>query len=65
MKYTPREQKTNVNVTPTSPLREFFVLTAGLLAIIVGVYFLLGFAVDLLVPRISPELERKLWPFVC
>jgi Zn-dependent protease with chaperone function len=60
MKYTPRLPKSNVNVTPTSMLREFFVLTLSLAAIIVTVYLLLGFAVDLIVPRISTDLETKM-----
>jgi len=60
MKYRAREPEFNVNVTPTSPLREFFVLTGGLLAIVVGIYLLLGLTVDLIVPHISPELEKKM-----
>lgn len=60
MKYTARQPKTNVNVTPTSPLKEFFVLTVGLIGIIVGVYMVLGLAVDLIVPHISPDLEKKM-----
>lgn len=60
MKYTPREPESNVNVTPTSPLREFFVLTGGLLGLVVGVYLLLGLAVDLIVPHISTDLEGKM-----
>lgn len=65
MKYTPRRLKTNVNITPTSPLKELAVLVGGLLAIGIGVYVLLGFAVDLIAPRISIELEKKLaTPFI-
>ena len=60
MKYTPRRLKTNVNVTPTSPLKDLVVLVGGLLAIGVGIYVLLGFAVDLIAPRISIDLEKKL-----
>jgi predicted Zn-dependent protease len=41
-------------------LREFFVLTLSLAAIIIAVYLLLGFAVDLIVPRISTDLETKM-----
>ena len=44
MKYTARQPKTNVNVTPTSPLREFFILSGGLVIIVVSLYFLLGLA---------------------
>ena len=65
MKYTPRRLKTNVNISPTSPLKELIVLVGGLLVIGIGVYVLLGFAVDLIVPRISNELEEKIaYPFV-
>ena len=65
MKYTPRQAEFNVNVTPTSPLREFFVLTAGLLGIVVAVYLLLGLAVDLIVPRLSMDLEQQMaTPFI-
>jgi len=60
MKYTPRQPAINVNVTPTSPLKDFFVLSGSLLAITVAVYFLLGFAVDLIIPYISPETENKM-----
>ena len=65
LKYTPRELKSNVNVTPTSPLKEFFVLTAGILGIVVALYLLLGLAVDFLAPRLSVDFEKKLaGPFV-
>lgn len=60
MKYTPRQPESNVNVTPTSHLREFFVLAGGLLGLIVAVYLMLGLAVDLMVPYISIDLENKM-----
>ncbi len=60
MKFTARQPGTNVNVSPTHPLKEFAVLAGGLLAIAVGVYLALGLAVDLIVPRLSMELEKKL-----
>jgi len=60
MKYTARLPESNVNVTPTSPLREFFVLLLGAIGIIVGIYFFLGLAVNFVVPRISPEIEQKI-----
>jgi len=60
MKYIPRRPKTNVNVTPASPLRELLILTGGLAAITVGVYLLLGLVVDWVAPRLSGDLERKL-----
>lgn len=60
MKFTPRHPDTNVNVSPTHPLKEFAILAGGLLAIAVGVYLTLGLAVDLIVPHISMNLEKKL-----
>ena len=65
MRYTAREPESNVNVTSTSPIREFLVLTGGLLGIVVGIYFLLGLSVDLIVPHISIGLESKMGaPFI-
>jgi Zn-dependent protease with chaperone function len=60
MKYTPRLPEANDNVSPSSPLKELAVLTGGLLAIIVGIYLILGLAVDFIVPRLSPAVERRL-----
>ena len=60
MKFTARQTGTNVNVSPTHPLKEFALLAGGLLAIAVGVYLALGLAVDLIVPRLSMDLEKKL-----
>jgi len=60
MKFTPRQVETNVNVTPTHPLKELAVLLGGLVGIIVAVYILLGLLVDVIVPRISHETEVKL-----
>ncbi len=60
MKFTARQPGINVNVSPTHPLKEFAILAGGLLAVIIGVYLALGLAVDLLVPRLSMDLEKKL-----
>lgn len=60
LKYTPPSIKGNVNVTPTHPVREFLTLAGGLLGIVVGVYILLGLAVDWIAPRISPDLEKRM-----
>ena len=60
MKYTPKLPQTNVNVSRTSPLKEFFVLTFCALAIIIGVYVLMGFAVDWVIPYLSVDLEKKM-----
>jgi len=65
MKYTARMPETNVNVTPTSPLKEFLVLLSGVIAIIVGIYLLLGLALNIIVPRIPMAFERKMaGPFI-
>ena len=60
MKFTARQPGINVNVSPTHPLKEFAILAGGLLAIVVGVYLALGLVVDLIVPRLSMDLEKKL-----
>jgi len=60
VKFTARQPGINVNVSPTHPLKEFAILAGGLLAIVVGVYLALGLAVDLIVPRLSMDLEKKL-----
>jgi len=60
MKYTPKELTENVNVTKGNPLKDFFVILSGLLIIIGAVYFILGLTVDLIVPYISPEMEKGL-----
>lgn len=60
MKYTARQPVTNVNVTPASPLREFFILSGSLLGFVVAIYILLGILMDFLVPYLPPELETKM-----
>ncbi|MDJ0782424.1 MAG: M48 family metallopeptidase [Desulfosarcinaceae bacterium] len=60
MKYTPRLPERNDNVSPASPIKELAVLAGGLLAAIVGIYLLLGIAVDIIVPRLSPAVEQRL-----
>ncbi len=60
MKFIPHQIETNVNVTPTHPLKELAILLGGLVGAIVAVYFLLGLLVDVIVPRLSHETEAKL-----
>ena len=60
MKYTPRLPVSEVNVTPRSVLKEFVLLACALTGIVVGVYLVLGLAVDLIVPRLSVDFEKKL-----
>lgn len=59
MKHTPRLPRTNVNVSKTSPIKEFALLLAGVAGILAGVYVLMGVAVDFIVPRLSPEFEAR------
>lgn len=60
MKYIPRLPEKNVNVTPTSPLRDFMMMLGVLALLFAGGYVFLGLVVDFMVPRISPETERRL-----
>ncbi len=60
MKYTPKEIQGNVNVTQTHPLKELFLLLSGLLGLLLVIYIVLGFAVDLVVPRLPAGIERSL-----
>lgn len=60
MKFIPRRQSNNVNVTPTSAMREFLLLAGGLLAIILILYLSLGCAVEMIVPHISPRVEQSI-----
>ena len=60
MQYIPRLPKKNVNVTPTSPLRDLLVMLGGVMLTLVAVYVALGVAVDLLVPHITPDMEARI-----
>ena len=63
MKYTPKRPLINDNITPGSPVKEFFILLGGLLGVIVGIYIVLGLLVDFIVPRMSLETERRVAGF--
>ncbi len=60
MKYTPRELSGNVNVSPRSPIKEFFLLLGVILAVVIGVYVVLGMAVDRVVTRLPHGTEEHL-----
>jgi len=64
MKYIPRLPRKNVNVTPTSPMRDFMLMLGGLALLFVGVYVFLGLIVDFMVPRISPKTEQMLGEYL-
>ena len=61
MKYTPKLLRENVNTSTVSPLREFAVLTGGILGALIVTYVLLGFALEwVVVPHIPQSVERSL-----
>ncbi len=60
MKYTPKELKGNINISHTSPIKEFFILLGGILGILFIIYMALGFAVDLAASRLPFGVEQKL-----
>ncbi len=60
LKYTPKESKTNVNVSQFSPLKDFFALLSGVLGILVALYLILGLCVDYIVPLLSAKAELVL-----
>lgn len=60
MKFTAKEVKGNVNISHTPPIKEFFILLGGLVAIFLIIYVGMGFAVDVIAPRISVDFEKKL-----
>jgi len=60
MKFVPKHPDGTVNAPESPPLLEFLYLSIGLLAVIAAVYFILGAAVNFVVPYISEETERKI-----
>lgn len=61
MKYRPGLPSHNSNVAHEHPLKEFFVLTAGAVLLLVVAVWLLGFMVDRAVNYIDPETEYALF----
>ncbi|MGA1826185.1 MAG: hypothetical protein ACMUIP_16135 [bacterium] len=60
MHYTAKELEGNVNISKISPAKEFFFLLGALLGILLSIYILLGFAVDIIAPKVPPEIEERL-----
>lgn len=60
MKFTPKPLREEVNISPENPLREFFLLAAGILGAFLLVYVVLGFSLDFAIARIDPDLENRL-----
>ncbi len=63
MKFTPRLPEKNVNVSKVNPLKEFFVLSAGIIGIIFIVYFTLGMALEYVVANMPVKTELTLVSF--
>jgi predicted Zn-dependent protease len=60
VKFTPKPLREEVNVSPESPLREFFLLAGGILGLSLLVYVLLGFSLDFAIARIDSDIEDRL-----
>ena len=61
MDYKATLPEQNYNVSHNHPLREFVVLLAGVAAIILVVFWAMGFAVDLAVDYLPPAKEKLLF----
>lgn len=61
MRFEPRVpvDDENVNVTPVHPVKEALTLTAGILAVSVVGFLLVGFLVEQVVVRLPPEVESS------
>lgn len=60
MKFVPKEVDGDVNVPKVNQGIEFLWLITAVAVIVVVIYILLGFAVDIIAPRVPPQLESKL-----
>ncbi len=61
MKFRPGLPKRNDNISHEHPLKEFVVLLAGTIGIILAVFVIVGLFVDTAVQYIEPEIERLLF----
>jgi len=64
MEYKPAFPEHNDNVSHVQPVREFLLLSCGITAFLLGVFWVLGLCVDLAVERISPEMEAAIFASV-
>lgn len=60
MKFVPKEVDGDVNIPKVNQGMEFLWLAAAAAVIVVLIYMLLGLAVDVIAPRVPPQLELKL-----
>jgi len=58
IRFTPRLFNENVNISKISINREFFVLTLGLVGILVACYFVLGVTLNVLIDRIPLKVDQ-------
>lgn len=63
MRYSPRELTGNVNISKKHPLKELFSLLLSLLGILLFIYIILGFAVDIIAPKLPESWEKSLGRF--
>lgn len=63
MKYSPRKLKKNVNISHTSPVKDFFLLVSGISCVIIIVYLALGLLVNIAVARLPVKVEESLGIF--
>ena len=60
MEYKPKEIKEEVNISKIHPLTNLAQLLGTVIGVSVAIYIALGFAVDLIVPRIPAETEKAI-----
>lgn len=64
MEYKPALPEHNDNISHDQPVREFILLSCGITVFLLGVFWVLGFCVDLAVNSISPEMEAAIFSSV-
>ena len=60
MKHVPVQPPEGINASHTNPLAEFAILLLGLVVILGGTFYALGWVSDAIATRMSPQLERAL-----
>ena len=60
MKFVPKEVKGEHNISKEKPLKSFIKYTIGTLILLIGIYIILGFFVDMAAPYVSVSFEKKL-----
>jgi len=61
MKYTPVQPPEGINVSEEHPLKSFFILTTGTVAVVIIIVAILGLAADHLVKYVPVEYEQNLF----